>query len=1127
MIIQIKGQELVFEHLGEEDGFTPSTVLSLLQDRQGFLWVGTTDGLFRYDGQQFREYRHDNKDSTSLSNNYISSLREDKKGRIWIGTKLGLNCYLPEKEHFKRYISFEDGKLTEEENFILSVQPDKHGFIWFGTYNGLFRLDVATNEKMHFLPQTENPNSISDKTIWSIFESKNGHLWMGTGNGLTIYKNDGRFQFEPYYPEPKNPNGLQTDRVWDFVQHPDGSMWVGSNDGFYRVVQDENGVRFKRYGKEEGNPNSLSHDFVEFMKTEGDGKLWIGTSGGLNEVSFDGSKADGSPPKKKEAVFDDSKADGSPPKKKEAVFDGSKADGSPPQKKEAVFDGHEKQNLHFIHHRHDGKREGSISSDQIKAMLRDRSGVLWVGTTSGLDKAAPFANKFPIINHHPGSEKGLSDGIVKAVLIDKNGNLWVGTRNGLNFLSAENFRKKNFDFIHFFNEKNNPNSLSHSNIFGLYEDSRGIIWVSTYAGLNYLLPSEFENFINNTSSKKPANSWPLFHRFWTKDGLPNNWVFNVSEIKMGLYWVATYGQLSKMAFDPDDPGGTVFQNFDQSDKRDDALVNAFTKVVEKDRFGQFWIGTFNGLSMYVDKGGREYFINHKYIFGDTTSLSSNSLVDLHTDQKGRLWAATRGGLNLAVQDSSGGLLRFQSFGTAQGFPNDVIQTIEEDGDGNLWLGTNRGLIVFDPEAALAGKPCVLKTFTDQDGLGSLGMVFRASHKDVKTGMLFFGTAGGLNYFHPSELIENQSVPPIVFTKLSVLNKKIKPSDSKNSILKKAISFTENIVLDHRQNIISIEFAALDFVKPKKNKYAYQLVGFDETWVENGNKNSVTYTNLPSGSYTLKVKGSNNDGLWNDSPATLQIEVLPPPWRTWWAYLIYLVSLGSLAYGVYKFRVKQKMQAFEAKAKIEKARFEEREELRKQNAADFHDELGHRLTKISLFLEMAERQSGNPATVKQFLAKIKENAAGLSSGIRDLIWTLDPKSDTLFQTLLRLREFGDKLFEESDIYFQTQGIEESMEGQLLAPDVRKQLLMIFKEGMNNCLKYSSAKNCFLKIQKSGSETIFILKDDGIGFNKKNISRGYGLKNMENRADKINAGFEIVSENGSGTYISIKLKLPQTG
>ena len=470
--------------------------------------------------------------------------------------------------------------------------------------------------------------------------------------------------------------------------------------------------------------------------------------------------------------------------------------------------GIDKDALIFEHYKNDPENDNSLRIDLVKSSMVDDAGNLWVGTASGLDKASLNPNRFPAIPYNAINKKGLSNPIIKSVLVDSYGNLWVGTRKGLNFLPKEKFEKKEFEFQVFYHQDENSSSISHDNIFGILEDSQGYLWIGTYNGLNYLNIKKLEKN-RNTSGITDS-----FNRLYKSDGLPHNFIYSIKEIKPGEYWVATYGQLSRMIFDPKNKIPPLFQNYDMDASREDALVNATTYITEEDNFGNYWIGTFNGLSKFIDDGIKEYFENYKNEIGDPGSLSNNSVGDIHKDAAGRLWIATRSGLNYLEQDKGGQFVGFKNFGVVDGFINDVIQTIEEDDNGNLWLGTNRGLVLFDPDAALSGGQAVLKNYTVNDGTISSFFVGRASYKDGN-GTLYFGTPSGLNYFTPSQLAENLHIPTVRITGLMVLNKHILPANKKKAILKKSIVQTEKITLNHTQNILTLEFNALDFTQPEK------------------------------------------------------------------------------------------------------------------------------------------------------------------------------------------------------------------------------------------------------------------------------------------------------------------------
>ena len=383
----VTGQSLRFKHFKEADGLPPSTVLCLLQDQLGFLWIGTTDGLYRYDGIQFKEFRHDRRNASSLSNNYIKALHEGKNGNLWIATKRGLNCYSPKLETFQTYFYSSDSTRFEEENYIHSVIEDQRGFIWYSSYNGLFRIDLAKDSIMQFLPDLENQNSIGHRLIWSVFEDQEGRIWLGHRKGLCLYQNDGSFQFQCFTPDANNPNAIQNEQIWEFTQQPNGTIWFGSDHGLYKVIEQEGNISFRHFPYRPKETNSLSDPFINSIYSNDDNRIWVGTwQGGLNEI---------------------------------------------------LTPHHDTTALRFIHHPSDADKEHSISSNRIHDILQDRTGNLWVATTSGLDQFAPSNQKFTAITTK--LNQGLSHNIIRSVLKDQFGNLWVGTFDGLNFLSAQNF----------------------------------------------------------------------------------------------------------------------------------------------------------------------------------------------------------------------------------------------------------------------------------------------------------------------------------------------------------------------------------------------------------------------------------------------------------------------------------------------------------------------------------------------------------------------------------------------------------------------------------------------------------------------------------------------------------------
>lgn len=1051
-IVLSQGQSLQFEQLTFKEGLPHNQITALLQDKQGFLWIGTEDGLSFYDGRTFKEYRYSDIDSNSLSNNAIRSLFEDRSGRIWVGTNMGLNVFFPGKKIFKRFI-VSDSNKNMAINYIIDVIVDKLNQVWYSTYNGLYMMNGKTSQLLHFLPDSGNIYSIPDVVVWKIFEDKTGRLWFGTNNGLAIYENDGSFKFNQYLPDFNNPSGLKTDKVFVFGEQEDSTLWLGSFDGLFRVDEKDGKISFTRYCHKPEIENCLSYNYVECITIGHDNTIYVGTwNGGLNKLRV--------------------------------------GSGTP----------------EFYHYKASPENPTGISHNNVTACLVDHSGVLWVGTMAGLTRASLGGDKFRTILRDARNINYASTFHVNAILVDNNNNLWIGTRGeGLLYLTKEKLDKSDYRFTTF---NSNNSGLSHNNIYGLFQDEYGELWVNTYNGLNRI------------SLKR--NGLPEKWKYYDAgDGLPHSFTYDFLKVNDTLYWVATYGQLSKMTIDPDKRNKVSFRNYDMDLKRNDALANATTYSLCIDRFGQLWVGTFGGLSKLVSTEGEGIFENYIYDTQITDGIGGTHVDILFCDSKGRMWAGTEGGLSYFDQKSADERVSFKTFGIESGLPNDVIKSIQEDDDGFLWLSTNRGLAVFDVDRALSGQNPVIKIYDVNDGLQ--GNVFnpRSSFKD-RYGHIYFGGTDGFSIIDPKNIPENNRPPKTVFTDFKLFNKSVLPSDSAGAVLKRAINHTDTIVLRHNQNDFTIEFVALDFVEPVKNEYAYYLEGFEQDWVYSGKRNFATYTTLPPGEYIFRAKGTNNDGFWSKEPAEVVIISLPPFWKTWWAFFAYVIVLITMMIVFIRYRIKVGLREIEKEKEIEVARYEERELLRKKNAADFHDELGHRLTKISLFLELADRQANIQSSVSKYLDKVKENTIGLSDGIRDLIWANDPDNDNLYEILARLRDFGDNLFEFSDITFRANKLNRELCQIEINADARKHLLLLFKEAMNNTIKYSEANRARLNVSASGQFIEIFFEDNGKGFNISQVKKGYGLKNMAERAEKAGTEFTISSSESKGTMVKVKLK-----
>jgi len=442
------------------------------------------------------------------------------------------------------------------------------------------------------------------------------------------------------------------------------------------------------------------------------------------------------------------------------------------------------------------------------------------------------------------------------------------------------------------------------------------------------------------------------------------------------------------------------------------------------------------------------------------------------------------------------------------------------------------LVRFHPDSLLHSPNSIknhFRIYDELDGLQSNEFLEGAFAQD-KHGRLYFGGVNGFNEFNPSEFKDSQKDVPVYFTQLKVLNKPVEIGEELHPgevLLPKDLSNTKSLSLSWKDYYFSIGFSALGYSFSEKIQYAYNLEGLNEAWYYIEDQRTVTFTNLDPGDYVLQVKASNQDGIWNKEVSSLHIHISTPPWKTWWAYTLYFLGILGLVLGYIRYRIREREKEMETRIRIEQAKIEERELVRKNTAADFHDELGNKMTKISLFIELAKRAETANQTLQVYLNQVEENTQILSQGIRDFIWVLDPEKDSVYDMLIRIKDFGDELFDHTQMDFVCEGIHPDQTIYKLPLSSRRNLMLIAKEAMNNALKYSAANTIRFKTEIRDKSMVLEISDDGKGFDSTLVSKGYGLKNIQTRAEKIGAKSEIITETGKGTRILLYLDLTHMG
>jgi ligand-binding sensor domain-containing protein/signal transduction histidine kinase len=1042
-------EEYIFKQFTDADGLSQSTIFAMIQDQQGYLWLGTIDGLNRYDGYQFRVYVNDPTNINSISDNFISALYEDSEGFIWVGTVNGyFNRFNRKTEVFKRYfvddffsttknpeINFYEYPLAfsrNQMNSVTSITEDNEGFLWIGTWgNGIIKFDRKKESGKHIFYDENYPKSLSSNTILDIISDTNGEIWIATfGGGLNKLLRDSSRESNPgnskqlnflRYTSNKNDNySISDDKTISLFEDRDHNIWIGTFygglnklDSFNKKLSPDD-AKFINYNKKN---SGLSNNTVMAIQQNYDGYFWIGTFGG-------------------------------------------------------GIDRFKPINETFINFSKISSQQNVFPDVEILSLFVDRSGILWTGSHlgEGVTKIQKIKLKFDIINSKSTGNLKLNDDVVWSLFKDTAKNLWVGTyRGGVNVFDFKTKQR-----LIYKKSDNKVYGICDDHIRAITEDKFGNIWIGTYSGgLNRIKRSngKIDLFRN-----EPGNG----------NSLSSNQVLDIYVESKNIIWVATFGGgLNKLSFSDNSSGTPEFTTYKHNPSDPASISDDRVYTILIDNIANFWVGTYGGgLNKFDEKTGK-----FDVVFPDpqySQAALNDKILSLSESPDNNLWIGTSGGGLNRFNTTTNSL---QNFSFAQGLSSAVVYGILNDNKSNLWLSTDDGIFLFDTATERFTQ------FGIDDGVQSLEFSGGAYFKD-SDGMMYFGGINGLNYFHPDSITINQYLPAIVISDIKVMGVRVKGEPNE-------------LILSHDQNFVSIEFSALDFSIPKQNKYSYMLKGFQESWIStDGSSRTATYTNLPSGEFTFLVKGTNEDGIWNETPASIKIIISPPFWQTWWFSTLVVVIVAFFIYYFGTIRVKSQLDIEKLKLKI---------------ASDLHDNIGAGLTEISILSEVAERSEGHSSTlVKKDLQKISETARQLVDSMSDIVWVVNPQRDSLHDLIVKLKDSYNEFFSSIGISFQVNNIEKSDDIKL-PMEYKQNLLLMFKEAINNAIKHSGCKKLVLEAFYKNDIIEIILKDDGAGFDLNKVKFGNGIRNMENRANKIKGKLSWKAESGKGTIVTFSGKL----
>jgi len=779
-----------------------------------------------------------------LSEGTVYSILQDSRGFMWFGTRFGLNRY--DGHEFRVFNHDPKDSSSLPGHWVNALVEDKQGFVWVGTQeNGVAIYDPITESFATLSHNETDTVSLSSDLVTCIFEDSQSSIWIGTKYGLNRFHPD-QHVFEKFFHIEADSTSLADNVITTISELPGGILIVGLGSGELAKLSIQTGS-IEKVAPEFFYPNRTSDRSIKYiLKDRTHDYMWITRFGwGLTKYDL----------------------------------------------KSGIL----------AHYEKIGIDPRGVASNYIIHMSQDQTGKLWLATVDGFTVFDPATEDYVYNDPDPKNPNSVNDHIVYSSYVDQHGIVWGGSEaKGLNIHKPHQTR-----FELFKHEPGKPQTPSANNVFSLAEDASGDIWFTTMPGginrynlstktyryyksdphdltlysLNYAQQVMIDHlgmawFGINTAGlmEFEPESGRRCHLFYPHVGNPKSLsghtVQSLIETRNGTIWVGT----KENGLNHYDRETRSFTRYKNDPDNPNSLQGERVYALLEDQAGVLWIGTAQGgLNRF--NPATKTFSSYTYTPGSSNCIQSNVVMSLHEDQHQNLWIGTRGG-GLNRLDSSR-----QNFSTLNlGSENiDItVAGIEEDDHGFLWLSTTDGIIKADPETGF------LNRYTTRDGLQSNEFYYNSSLHDSR-GYMYFGGPNGFNRFHPDSIVNNPHIPPVVITELFINYSKVPLGEMPDgrTILTKSIANTDAITLSHRDRVVSFSYSALDFTDPSRNRFAYKLENFDEDWVNAGSSHKATYTSLEPGEYIFRVKGSNNDGVWNEEGVALSITVKPPFWKTLW------------------------------------------------------------------------------------------------------------------------------------------------------------------------------------------------------------------------------------------------------
>lgn len=1058
-----------FVNYGINDGISNSAILSIHQDRLGYLWFTSEDGLNRFDGYNFKVYRHIIDDSSSLFQSWTNLIIEDKTRELWFFHQFaGVSKYNFETDSFKR-LKFEDSEKTK------SIIYDKEkNVIWFLTNKSFYSIDCSNNSHKLIVKSEEKEfivAALSDEKIYIILSNQlesvlainkhtldkeqltvdfskynihpypdiiisNNKLFIGTNKGIGVF--DLETKTTTLLSGLNTINNGYVSIVSDYYHFKeiDRILWISVKDVGLFKVNSINLNDIVQYKRDDNLPLKyyISSDLWLHPTKDNYNDLWSTSFYGLNFYDKDLDR--------------------------------------------------------FVaYFRYDNTHSRSLSN-LFYNVFADKSGNIWASTAHGgvnlIPKRKDFKDIFWLydrfikdINMTQGTyfanleiiKKHLFEQSMRDMLEDNEGDLWFATQ-----FSVVRFVKKTGNVVAY-EYNNRPGSLWGKSPGDILEDKAGRIWIIPYGGDICYIDKK-----NN-----------MVHRIETNDVIAMKGFFAYAGYidKKNKLWIGTTNKTINYFSD-----ANRFKYFDN----DTILRNQSVRAFFEDKFDNLWIVA--GDKLIKLKKGEEVFSEIILQPEERNGLNFD-LLSIAVDKNENFWLGSYGG-GLIYYDRKTG--KIKNFRVTHGLSNDFILEVIFDKMGHLWISTNKGINRLNPETGN------IERFSEVDGLISKEFNSGAALL-TKSGIMIFGGVNGITAFYPGKIKKSQNYNDVVFTQFSKYNKEFHLTPS--------ISVAKKIELNYDEKLISFEFSSFSFGNTDSINYAYKIDGLDDDWIFNGNKNSIYLSNLEPGNYNLIIASSNSDGVWNWESASLSIIIHPPFWQTWWFKVLISLIVFTLIFLAFRYRI----EGIKEKSRIEietKERIIRRErEIKEQISQDLHDEVNSELAVISGYCKTLLKEISLDPKQKDILKLVKETSQKAKEMIKEVIWFTSPENDSPMKIKKKIEASVKDLLHNKNCKLEIDEI--AFENVNQPSNFNKEIFKIVKEIAHNIEMHSEANNSFLYIKKSNSFFYLVFEDDGKGFVFEELEFGNGLLNIQSRAAKLQGEILIDSCPNKGTKISLNIDL----